>query len=61
MDIVTALIFSLTFSGMAVWVRSLYEQLERSKRHISSMREINRRLSLTLEIADKKIKSYELF
>lgn len=61
MDIVTALIFSLTFSGMALWVRSLYEQLERNRARIRLLQESNRRMDERLDTVDKKLKSYELF
>ena len=61
MDIVTALIFSLTFSGMAVWVRTLYETIERNRARIRLLQESNRRMGERLVSADKKIKSYELF
>ena len=61
MDFVTALIFSLTFSGMAVWVRSLYETIERNRARIRLLQESNRRMGERLVSADKKIKSYELF
>jgi len=61
MDIVTALIFSLTFSGMAVWVRTLYETIERTNTRSRALQEANRRMHKRLDEAESKLKSYELF
>ena len=61
MDFVTALIFSLTFSGMAVWVRSLYADLERANTLSRSLQAVNRRMHKRLDDAESKLKSYELF
>lgn len=61
MDFVTSLIFSLTFSGMAFWVRSLYADLERVKKQGRTLQEANRRMHIRLDQAETKLKSYELF
>lgn len=61
MDFVTSLIFSLTFSGMAVWVRSLYADLERARTRSRVLQEANRRMHKRLDEAESKLKSYELF
>lgn len=61
MDFVTSLIFSLTFSGMAFWVRSLYSDLERTRTRSRVLQEANRRMHKRLDEAESKLKSYELF
>lgn len=61
MDFVTSLIYSLTFSVMAFWVRSLYADLERAQTRSRVLQEANRRMHKRLDEAESKLKSYELF
>ena len=61
MGVVTVFIISLTFSGMALWVRSLYGELERYRSHTRAWSESTQRMQARLDVAEKKLKSYELF
>ncbi len=61
MEFLTALVFSLCFSGMALWVRDLYTQLERTRAKTRAIARENRSIAERLKLAESTIKGYEQF